>query len=204
MREDPTTPRSLEEIERQCFLLLARAVRDRRSALHIATLASAGRDGFPAARSVVLRAADTTHRTLRFHTDQRSAKHAELEADPRVAILFYDPRARLQFRFHAIATLHRGDAAARAVWDGVAAGSRRVYLGLPPGSPSPTPVSGLPAELESRPPTAEESAPGVSNFATIEARLIALDWLHLSSGGHRRARFVWPENGPSGATWLVP
>jgi hypothetical protein len=57
MRDDPTTPRSLEEIERQCFLLLARAVRDRRSALHIATLASAGRDGVPAARSVVLRAA---------------------------------------------------------------------------------------------------------------------------------------------------
>jgi hypothetical protein len=204
MRDDPTTPRSLDEIERQCFMLLARAVRDRRSALHVATLASAGRDGFPAARSVVLRACDATQRTLRFHTDGRSRKYVELEADPRAAILFYDPRARLQFRFRAIATLHRGDATARAVWAGVAAGSRRVYLGLPPGQPSATPASGLPPALETRPPTIEESAPGVSNFATIAVRLLALDWLHLAAGGHRRARFEWPEHGPTDATWLAP
>lgn len=204
MHEDPTAPRSLEEVERQCFTRLARGVHDRHSALHVAMLASTGLDGFPAARSVVLRAVDSGGRTLRFHTDRRSAKCAELEADPRVAILFYDARARLQFRFHAIAALHRDDDATRAIWAGVAAGSRRAYLGLPPGSPSATPTSGLPAALETRPPTAEESAPGVFNFATIHARLLGLDWLHLAAGGHRRARFTWPEGEPAAASWIVP
>lgn len=204
MREDPTAPHSLEEIERQCFTLLARGVRDRHSALHVATLASSGRDGFPAARSVVLRAVDAGRRTLRFHTDPRSAKWAELQADPRVTILFYEPRARLQFRFRAIATLHHDDESTREVWAGIAAGSRRVYLGLPPGTPSATPVSGLPTELEGRHPTAEESAPGVANFAMIRARLLDLDWLHLAAGGHRRARFAWPQDAPPAATWLVP
>lgn len=204
MRDDPTAPRSLEEIERHCFALLARGVRDRHSALHIATLASSGRDGFPAARSVVLRAVDAGGRTLRFHTDRRSSKWAELEADPRVTILFYEPRARLQFRFRAIAALHHDDDAARAVWAGIAAGSRRIYLGLPPGTASATPVSGLPQELETRHPTAEESAPGLANFAMIRARLLGLDWLHLAAGGHRRARFTWAEGEPQIATWLAP
>jgi pyridoxamine 5'-phosphate oxidase len=204
MRDDPTAPQSLEEVERHCFALLARGVRDRHSALHIATLASGGRDGFPAARSVVLRAVDATNRMLRFHTDRRSAKYAELEADPRVAILFYDPRARLQFRFQAHATLHRDDEETHAVWAGVAAGSRRIYLGLPPGSPSATPASGLPEELETRLPTPAESAAGILNFAVIQVRLLGLDWLHLAAGGHRRARFAWTPGEPATATWLVP
>jgi pyridoxamine 5'-phosphate oxidase len=204
MRDDPAAPRSLEEIERQCFARLARGVQDRHSALHVATLVTTRPDGFPAARSVVLRAVDSGSRTLRFHTDRRSAKCAELEADPRVAILFYDPRARLQFRFHALAALHRDDEATRAIWAGIAAGSRRIYLGEAPGTPSATPISGLPAALETRHPTAEESAPGVSNFATIHARLLGLDWLHLAAGGHRRARFAWPQDEPPAATWLAP
>ena len=203
MHDDPTAPRTLDEIERQCFTLLVRGVRDRRSALHVATLASAGRDGFPAARSVVLRAVDPAGRVLRFHTDRRSAKYAEMDADPRVAILFYDPRARLQFRFQALATLHHGDDMARGAWSRVAAGSRRCYLGLAPGSAQAAPVSGLPRDLETRPPTLAESAPGEINFAIVQARLLGLDWLHLAADGHRRARFDWTRETPA-ATWLAP
>jgi hypothetical protein len=204
MHDDPTAPRTLDEIERQCFTLLVRGVRDRRSALHVATLASAGRDGFPAARSVVLRAVDPAGRVLRFHTDRRSAKYAEMDADPRVAILFYDPRARLQFRFQALATLHHGDDVARGAWAGVSTGSRRCYLGLAPGSAQFAPASGLPAELETRPPTAAETTPGFANFSIIQARLLDLDWLHLAAGGHRRARFAWTQDAPTVATWLAP
>ena len=204
MREDPVAPRTLAEIERHCFALLARGVRDRRSALHLAVLASAGDDGFPAARTVVLRAVDTAARTLRVHTDRRSAKFAELTADPRAALLFYEPRARLQVRFRALATLHAGDDVARGIWQGVAATSRRCYLGLAPGSVSAGPVSGLPPELETRGPTPEESAPGAANFCAVTLRLLTLDWLHLAAGGHRRARFDWTDPAAPAATWLAP
>ena len=204
MRDDPTIPRSLEEVERHCFVQLARAVRDRRSAFHLAVLASTGLDGFPAARTVVLRAADGASRSLRVHTDRRSPKAAELAADPRVALLFYDPQARLQFRFRAYATLHADDATAHDVWTGVAATSRRCYLGLAPGTPSATPISGLPADLEARAPSPGESAAGRPNFAVVQARLRGLDWLHLAAGGHRRARFDWPEDGAPTATWVAP
>jgi pyridoxamine 5'-phosphate oxidase len=203
-RDDPALPRGLEEIERHCFALLARGVRDRRSAFHLATLASLGRDGFPAARTVVLRAADPVARTLRFNTDRRSRKFAELEAEARVAILFYDPRARLQFRFRAVATLHAGDETAHAIWRDVSASSRRCYLGQPPGAASDAPTSGLPPELEGRAPSAEESVPGLANFAAIRVRLLDLDWLHLAAGGHRRARIDWRDPAAPAATWLAP
>ena len=197
-------PGDLADIERHCFALLASGARDRRSAFHLAVLASAGLDGFPAARTVVLRAVDPVARALRVHTDRRAPKFAEIETDPRISILFYDPAARLQFRFRARATLHTGDAAAREIWRDVPASSRRCYLGLAPGSVSATPISGLPAGLETRTPTPAESEPGITNFVVIRASLLGLDWLHLASGGHRRARFDWDDGGAGSATWLAP
>lgn len=201
---EPAIPQALGEIERHCFALLARGVRDRRSACHLAVLATTGLDGFPAARTVVLRAVDAAARTLRFHTDRRSPKLAALAADPRMAIHFYDPRARLQFRFRAIAALHVGDETTQAVWRDVAPFSRRCYLGLTPGSVSAAPTSGLPPELETRAPGPEESASGLANFAVLRARLVELDWLHLAAAGHRRARFDWSDPAAPAATWLAP
>jgi hypothetical protein len=206
MRADPTTapPDTLDAVLAGAFAMLARAVRDRRSAMHTPVLSSLDAAGFPDARMVVLRGFDPSARLFSVHTDRRSAKFAALGASPRVALLFYEPRARIQLRVQALATRHVDDAVAQAAWDRATPGSRRCYLGQAPGSPLAAPGSGLPAELETRAPTLDETAPGAARFAVIRARMLRLDWLHLAAGGHRRACFDWPDNAPPRATWRAP
>jgi pyridoxamine 5'-phosphate oxidase len=60
------------------------------------TLATTGADGAPAARIVLLKAFDA--RGFVFFTDYRSAKAAELEANPRAALVFYWGELERQIR----------------------------------------------------------------------------------------------------------
>ncbi len=84
---------------------LSRAAVDRRHGWRTPVLATVGADGAPRARTVVLRAVERETRTLRLHTDRRSAKAAEIARNPNVALVFWDARARLQLRTVGIAAL---------------------------------------------------------------------------------------------------
>ena len=79
--------------------MLARGVKDRKSAFHtpsIATITAASTDtNAPTIRTVVLRGCDTDAKTLRFHTDTRSGKIAELTDNPLGATHFYDAGAKI-------------------------------------------------------------------------------------------------------------
>ncbi len=88
----------------------------RRSAFHHPTVATIGRDGFPRARTMILRAADPEARRLRFHTDLRGEKVAELGASPRIAVHAYDPGHKLQVRLTGFGHIHHGDDIAREAW----------------------------------------------------------------------------------------
>lgn len=194
----------LEAVRADAFAMIGRGVSDRRHAFHTPVLVSYGVDGFPAARTVVLRGFDADARTLVFHTDVRSRKVAELQSDPRVAVVFYDDRQKTQVRALGSAVVHIGDAIANASWQRVSAFSRRCYLGMAPGTPGSEPASGLPSGLEGRAPTAAESEAGFANFAVIRASVRRLDWLYLSARGHRRAEFTWFQTGNQDAKWLTP
>ena len=52
--------------------------------------ASLGLDGAPKVRTVVIRSLDETNGLIRFNTDLRSRKAAEIDADSRVTLLGYD------------------------------------------------------------------------------------------------------------------
>lgn len=194
--DNPPLPAHADDIEAcrtEAFRLLARGVADRRSAFRVLTLASIGADGAPQARSVVLRGVDVAARCLRLHTDKRSAKWAELAADPRVALHGYDAQAQVQLRLSGTAARHSGDEVAEAAWAASAPMSRRCYSAAPaPGTPIPAP---LPAPMD-------EHA-GRPNFAALHVTLHGLDWLWLAAAGHRRARFAWDGAAWQGS-WLAP
>jgi pyridoxamine 5'-phosphate oxidase len=57
---------------------LTGGVRDRRSPFHTPAIATIGLDGRPRMRTVVLRGADAGQGVLRFHTDLRGGKVAEI------------------------------------------------------------------------------------------------------------------------------
>lgn len=187
-------PATLEDTLAWALALVARGVADRRHPFHTPVLATTGIDGAPQARTVVLRGIDPVTRQLRLHTDARAGKVAELEAEPRATLMFYDPGAQLQLRLAGRATLHRDDALADDAWAASRDFSRMCYA-----------IEPAPGRAIAAPPAAPlDSQAGRPHFCAVILHLHTLESLHLAAGGHRRARFAWDQASTPTATWLVP
>ena len=178
--------------------LLAKGVKDRRSALHTFNVATIGRDGAPQVRTVVNRGFDPQARALRFHTDRRSPKIAELEADPRCTVHIYDRWAKIQLRLDTMATVHRDGPVREAAWAATRDFSRICYRVVP----APGDTADLPGEVAFT--TGETTDEGEENFVAVTLHVRALEWLYLAHQGHRRARYEWADNGALTRYWRVP
>lgn len=183
---------ALEAVLAGAWALLAKAAADPRRPARVIQLATRGMDGAPRLRSVILRGADQATRTLSAYTDRRSGKVAEIAAEPRVAVLAWDPGARVQIRLTGRATLHLAGPARQVAWDAVPPAARRDYAQEDaPGTPCPAP------------PGAPAHADPARHFAVLTVMVETLDWLRLAPEPHRRAGFILDGDAPRG-TWLVP
>jgi pyridoxamine 5'-phosphate oxidase len=184
----------------QVWHLLEEAVRDRHAPFHTPSVTTLGPDGRPRARIVVLREAHQEQRFLRFHTDKRSNKWAELQTDPRMAFLAYDAPRKVQLRAEGYASLHHDDAIADAAWQAAQRMSRLCY-GIQPGSGAPIPQG----NAFSMPQRDDEEAVqrGRENFSVIRFHLETLEWLYLAMSGHRRAHYNWADDALK-VSWLAP
>jgi len=195
---EPDLPEFYNELDatlRAAWSLLARGAKDRKAPAHTPVLATNG-GGVPQMRTVVLRGCDGEACRLRFHTDRRSAKVAEIEADPAGAILVYDPGQKIQLRLDCRFSIHIDDDLAREAWAATRDFSRVCYQ-----------VVRAPGEAVSDPRnvpfSSEASRDGADHFAVISALVTRIEWLYLAAQGHRRAEFVWQAGGWQGR-WLVP
>jgi len=179
-----------------CRDRLIRAPRDRKSPLHTPAIVTADVD----ARVMVLRAFDASAWRLRLHTDARAPKAVAVEADPRIAVLFYDKGAKIQIRARGLGEILRTGPEVDAAWNASTNFARRCYLGEGPGAGSDTPTSGLPAEFEGVEPDDAQLVPARENFALLRITLTALDWLYLAHTGHVRAQFTRAK-GDGAAAW---
>ena len=199
MRE-PSFHDDLEETRAEALRLLARGVADRRSPFHTPTLATIGlNNAHPRLRTVVLRAFDPARPSLRFHTDRRSRKLAEIRSNPQVALHAYDPAAKVQIRIEGWARPHVDDAVADAAWAASRLMSRQCYGAEPgPGSAIARADAFMLPE-----PTEEATARGREHFCAVTVEIGALEWLYLAQAGHRRAHFDRTGDGWFGR-WLAP
>lgn len=179
-----------------CRDRLIRAPRERKSPLHTPAIVTADVD----ARVMVLRAFDASAWALRLHTDSRAPKAVAVEADPRIAVLFYDKGAKIQIRARGLGEILRTGPEVDAAWNASTNFARRCYLGEGPGAGSDTPTSGLPAEFEGVEPDDAQLVPARENFALLRITLTALDWLYLAHTGHVRAQFTRAK-GDGAAAW---
>jgi len=175
---------------------LAEGTRDRRSPAHSPTLGTIGLDGRPRLRTVILRGFDETGHRLRFHTDRRSAKVAELARDPRVALHVYEQAGKFQMRIEGVASVHHDDTIANEAWASSRAMSRVCYGTNP--APGTTIRDGGAFSV----PSDGETEGGRANFAAVVVAMERLETLYLAFSGHRRAAFRLV--GEPSATWLVP
>ena len=187
-----------DDLEGSCahaWALLARGVKDRRSPFHTPGLATVSPEGLPEIRTVVLRGCDTSARSLRFHTDTRSAKITDMQKHPQAALHFYDPTAKIQLRVRAQLELLSG-AAYDTAWDNTRPMSRECYqVTQAPGSPLPNPADVV--------FDAAATNDGADYFAPVIAHVRQIEWLYLAARGHRRALFDFTSAKPQ-HIWLVP
>lgn len=194
----------IADILTSIFTLLDDAANNRKSPMHTPIVASIDLDGAPNQRVMVLREFDRERNILRFHTDIRSPKVAEIGSNNNVSIAFYDAQKRVQLKLYGKAEILSDADQATEAWLQTDTMGRRVYLCDPgSGAKSNMATSGIAEELQSRRPTLEESEMGRKNFAIIIIKIDKIDWLSLSSKGNKAASFRRVNNGWD-SHWLIP
>jgi pyridoxamine 5'-phosphate oxidase len=201
--ELPPYYNDLEQTLEESWRLLGLGAINRKHGFHHASIATIGLDGAPRARTVILRQASKEQRSIIFHTDQRSTKMRELEANPRIAVHFYDGVEKAQIRIEGVAKLHVGDDFARKRWDNSQKISRMCYSIQPaPGENIDAGGDYLIADAKNI--SISQQDVDFQNFAAVEIVVFKLEWLFLAIQGHRRARFMWDAQGNLTQNWLVP
>ena len=155
-------------------------------------------------RCVILRDFDKESMTLVFNTDIRSPKVKAIKQNPETTCLFYHFKDKTQLRISTHSTVHVNDDVQNDYWEKTSTSSRKCYLTK--YSPSQIIESlndGIPDHLLGKIPTREESEFGKVNFGVVVNRIRVIDWLYLSSKGHRRARYEF-YNGETKKYWLAP
>lgn len=202
-----STSPNLSDLERDSWRQLVLATKQGKEqtersgfkTMTVATNTASGAD----ARMVVLRQVDEVRRYIWFHTDVRAEKVMQLEAFPTVMLVLWDENSQVQLRLTAETRLHTDDHTADEHWQKLWVGSRKTYLSeQTPGSEQPAPYPGFPVALGEELPTEADSEAGRKNFAVIECRILAMDYLHLGRGGQRRALFQYEPDRK--VTWLAP
>lgn len=173
--------------------MLERGVKDRKSAFHTPGIATVRADGSPTIRTVVLRGCDTQSKSLRFHTDTRSGKIAELAQNPLAAMHFYDAGAKIQLRLSVRLETLSGTAF-DAAWQATRPMSRECYQVIQsPGSALADPYD---VDFD-----AAATRDGEQHFVPVVAHVLQMEWLYLAARGHRRALFDFETDTQN---WLVP
>ncbi len=194
-------PDSLDAVWTHAWARLLAGARGRSDPFHQGVLASVSEAG-PEGRYAVLRAVDPGEGTVAFHTDRRSPKVAQMQADARVAWCFFGHGE--QVRLSGRVSLHTDDADADAAWSASGRSARQNYAGAnAPGTDVAEPGEGGPPSLRSTPLGAEGLAQARSHFVFARIQVQSLDWLSLSASGHRRVRFD-RDDGRWDARWLTP
>lgn len=194
--EAPAHYTDLDSALETAWNILADGVKNRRAPAHTPTLATIGTNGAPRLRTVVLRGFEKSLQHVRFHTDRRSGKAAELRADPRAGLHVYDPQRKVQLQIGGQVALHMDDSLADAAWQKTQPMSRICYqVTRAPGTAIANPLDAV--------QDASLNDGGSANFLVATLQIETLEWLFLDARGHRRARFIrdgdaWP------GTWLVP
>jgi pyridoxamine 5'-phosphate oxidase len=202
MQDLPDFYNDLPLTEAKAWDLLQQASIQRKSPLHNLVVSTVDEAGWPVARTMVLREARRGH--LRFHTDLRSPKAAQLAKPARVSVIGYHPGAKVQLRLRGLAVVRSDGEEADAAWEATTLFGRRCYLSEgPPGRTVNQPSSGLPTWVEGREPTRIETMPGRSRFGILTIAVNQLDFLYLAQAGHRRAVFHYTDETYDGF-WCLP
>ncbi|MBR2654885.1 MAG: pyridoxamine 5'-phosphate oxidase family protein [Loktanella sp.] len=179
---------TLDGMRAQAWDLFAAGVRDATHPCRLPTICTVTPDGWPEARTMVLRGADPVAGVVMLHTDLYSTKLASLRQTPRVALHVWDAAAALQIRLQAEVTISSGDSV-RALWDKIPDHARQSYGVTPP------PGTAIADALD------YVKSPDPATFAVLACRVMQVDLVHL---GDRHRRAAYSRSDDWAGQWLSP
>ncbi len=183
---------------------LKNAVKDRHHGFHAPVFSNIDKKNEITSRIVVLRNFDPHEYILRFHTDIRSKKIENIANKTLTYFVFYDYKIKVQLRIKTNSLIHYNDNIALTAWNKTKLSSRKCYLSKKaPSSNTNLPEDGIADSLTGIDPDKEESELGFKNFAVISNKIKSIDWLYLSSLGHKRLRIEINEK-KTKYQWLIP
>lgn len=188
---------NLDKVLSKAFKLLTNGVTEPKNLFHTPTVSLLDQDTIKN-RTMVIREFSPKRRLLRFHTDYRSSKIHQINANPNASVHIYDPSEKIQIKLEGSAKLHYQDIITQMAWKNSKEMSKACYsVPLPPGTEvnNPTLCDIKPKEL-----VLED---GYQNFAVLIFTFQHLEYLFLQASGHRRAKFCWKDDGLA-SSWLAP
>ncbi|MED5274874.1 MAG: pyridoxamine 5'-phosphate oxidase family protein [Pseudomonadota bacterium] len=165
---------------------------NRNSGFHTFTLATIC-NGSVSARTVVLRECDKNNLTISFHTNNLSKKIKEIKNNSNVECLFYSEAEKIQIRISGDAKIYNSDKVCQEIWMRMSQDSRDCYL----YNKEPGTLIKDPEDI-----SLKETTEISKNFSFVNVTINKIEWLYLSSSGHRRVLFN-KENSFKG-NWVVP
>ena len=161
---------------------------DKKSPARHPTFVTSIADGFPNARTLVMRRCDQKNNQIEFHTDTASSKMFALKENPRAGVHIWLPKVQLQIQMDVIVEVKVGDTTIKN-WRNVPTYSRGAYGTIPnPGS-----------VIES--PFAYDHAPDHIRFAVLICHIESIQLLLLGVK-HIRANYKKTNNWKG--EWLSP
>jgi pyridoxamine 5'-phosphate oxidase len=187
------------EVIKNVWQMLLHGKKTYNTPFHHAQLASVDANSNPQLRTMILRQVDEVQNTITFHTDIRSRKVQELNANPNVHCLFYDEPARLQVRLQAIAKIHYNDELALAAWKMARVQSQLSYsTEYAPSTVLKAPVI---VDVNRTNASEEELLKAQNNFALIVCTIQCIDVLYLNHRSNLRVGYDCKSNQ---AFWVHP
>ena len=161
---------------------------DKKSPARHPTFVTSSMDGFPNARTLVMRRCDQKNNKIEFHTDTASSKMFALRENPRAGIHIWLPKVQLQIQMEVIVEVKVGDITI-PYWRDVPSKSKVTYGTIP----SPGTV------LES--PFAYDYTSNQKRFAVLVCDIQAIQLLLL---GDKHIRALYKKTTNWQGEWLSP
>ena len=167
---------------------ISRGKADKKSPARYPTFVTSSVDGFPKARTLVMRRGDRKSNQIEFHTDTASSKIMTLEKNPHAGIHIWLPKIQLQIQMDVVVEVKVGDITIPN-WRNVPTNSRFAYGTIPsPGSVIDSPF-------------AYDYVPNQERFAVLTCHIQSIQMLLLGAK-HIRAKYNKMTNWQG--EWLSP
>ena len=167
---------------------ISRGKVDKKSPAKHPSFVTLNADGFPNARTLVMRRRDRKNNQIEFHTDTASSKMLALEENPRAGIHIWLPKVQLQIQMNVVVEVKVGDITIPN-WRNIPNNSRVVYGTIPtPGTVIETPL-------------AYDHAPNQKRFAVLVCHIQSIQLLYL---GVKHIRAYYKKTTNWQGEWLSP